>query len=334
MIIAFCGRKGSGKTELARQLFKYGFVKKSFADELKVIVSQLYGWTIDELCDPTVKEQPLDTPVYWNQEKANILLEIIKNNYSFSYQNGKEINSKDTLIHSRRQALQFIGTEVLRDYDYDFHVKATKNSLHKNINYVFDDVRFKNEDDALKSRGAIRIFVLRPHYEYHSNHASEISLDYKKFDLVIVNNSNKYVFVKKFNSFIDDFLNLPEIKCRHNTFAFHNITAKTAYWVGVFSVIGKVYKSSEYNCYLTFRSGNKKLLNKFQKYLGSDHKLTNWHDETYGFNLRCPYLTEDLKRWDMTPLGNSEKPDCITTEEMLKWWNKGRAIAGEKNAIH
>ena len=106
MIISLSGRKGSGKSTLANLLTNHGYKKVSFADKLKELTAELYGWELTSLYDATAKEEILPHPVQWDETKAQKLAKLINAT--------KPLNSQSREFKSRREALQFIGTEVLR----------------------------------------------------------------------------------------------------------------------------------------------------------------------------------------------------------------------------
>lgn len=193
MIIAFSGRARSGKTTLANEVIKYGYIKISYADKLKKLLSQIYGWAIETLSDTKKKEELLPEPVVWNEETAKTLAKLINTT--------KKLNSNYVLFLTRRDAMQYVGTQVLREYDSNFHVKELKKQIQSNINYVLDDVRFDNEYKLLQSLNATCIFVTRPYYKSYSNHDSEVCLNRLMFDYNILNDGNIKVFISKFDVF-------------------------------------------------------------------------------------------------------------------------------------
>ena len=83
-----------------------------------------------------------------------------------------------------RDWLQFIGTDLIRSYDPDWHIKKTFAMMDPNKNYVFDDTRFPNEIEALIEKGAEAWYVVRNKTDNISNHESEtmISLESPYFD--------------------------------------------------------------------------------------------------------------------------------------------------------
>ena len=188
-IISISGRKGSGKSELSKLLVDRGFKKVSFADTLKFLVCTVYKWDLSKIGELEYKESILPFPVKWDEEMAREL-EVAGGLPKGSLW----VECRE--FKTRREALQYVGTEVLRRYDTNFHVNSLVSRLHPDENYVMDDTRFPNELQALKDIGAICLFVIRPNNFEYSNHASEISVTRKDFDHVLLNDKSKEALIK------------------------------------------------------------------------------------------------------------------------------------------
>lgn len=175
MIIGIAGRLGAGKTTVAKVLEEKGFVKISFAAKLKEMVSELYEFDITSLNDPVLKNMQLENPLIWNKEVATKLkklagIPVDDLVYPFT-----------TQLYSRREALQFIGTEVLRGYDRNYHIRSTLHGLDPKNDYYLDDVRFEDEVAAIRIREGECLFVIRPSNFNLSEHSSETSLRWANF---------------------------------------------------------------------------------------------------------------------------------------------------------
>lgn len=141
-LISLIGFKGSGKDSVAKILIeKHGFKKESFAAPLKDITSILFDWDREMLEGETEesrqKREVVDT--WW----------------------ADHLGIPDW---SPRKALQYMGTEVIRDNLHcDMWVFGLKrriiNSDHKR--WVVTDCRFKNEINTTKDLGGITIRVKR-----------------------------------------------------------------------------------------------------------------------------------------------------------------------------
>lgn len=197
-IISLSGRKGCGKGVLAEEAIKRGFVKVSFADRLRELVSSLFGWPVCDLRDQVKKEELLEKPINWGADFAARLKFLVSADH--------DLVSTNVEIKTRRYALQFVGTDVLRAYDREFHIKSLLPRLKNGENYVLDDVRFPNELSALADLGAESVFIIRPKYFNYSNHLSEISLRRQAFKRIIINGGSLESIVRRFNEFLDTVL--------------------------------------------------------------------------------------------------------------------------------
>jgi hypothetical protein len=204
MIFAIAGRKHTGKTSICNILIEKGFKKASFATGLKEYVGKLYDWSQEDLNSQEGKENFLESPVLWDENYCKKLSSIIGINIQFK---------QKTVFKNRREALQHIGTEVLRDYDKDFHLKEFKKRFSEG-NYVCDDVRFENELELLKSMKATCCFLLRPFYWSYNNHSSEISLSYKNFDYIFINDGSLKKLQSKAGVFFENILNYKKDKSK------------------------------------------------------------------------------------------------------------------------
>jgi hypothetical protein len=199
MIIAFSGRKHSGKTTLSKIAEHNNFQKISFGDKLKELVVKIYDWPLEWLYDPEKKDEFLNQPVFWNKETAKRMSALIGNNCSLD-ETTKELTSI-------RETLQYIGTEILRKYDNDFHLNELVKKIIPGNNYVLDDVRFKNELNLLKSMNAVCIYIMRPYYfDDISNHISEVNLNRHDFEHVLLNTMSLKRFQRQFKMYLDRLL--------------------------------------------------------------------------------------------------------------------------------
>jgi hypothetical protein len=143
LIIGLSGFLGSGKTAAAEHLVQQeGFKRVSFADPLKRVTAELFGWDVDDLRGLTPKsrqwrEQPDD---YWSK--------------AF----GKTVTP--------RWALQYVGTELVRENLLsDFWTRhmelSLTNAAAQNQDVVIDDMRFQNEIALLRTWKATLVWVVR-----------------------------------------------------------------------------------------------------------------------------------------------------------------------------
>jgi hypothetical protein len=92
-----------------------------------------------------------------------------------------------------RRLLQTLGTEVGRNLIGEntwVDIAARNIDEERHINrqaIVITGIRFKNELEMIRKRGGILLFVERPDMGNQSSHASEITLQPRDFDDIIVN---------------------------------------------------------------------------------------------------------------------------------------------------
>lgn len=171
VLIGFLGKKRSGKDTCADYLVEYhNFEKTAFAKPLKDCLKVLFHFTDEQLYGD--KKEDIDER--WNT--------------------------------SPRKAMQFIGTDVIRNqFDnlipniglnfWTKHFEIFYND-NKNKNIVVSDVRFQNEVNTIKKLGGIIIKIQRDSNNINSKckndtHESEIEMNnIENYDILIQNNSS------------------------------------------------------------------------------------------------------------------------------------------------
>lgn len=310
MIIGLSGRKGSGKSIVSFELIKKGFKKVSFADPLKQMAASLYGVKIDDMYDQAKKEEILKTPLKWNQETFLKMCKIFGCDWKYSESQTREFNSL-------REMLQFIGTDVIRSYDVDFHMNKMIGSLDSNKNYVCDDFRFQNEKNALEKHGAICVFILRPGITEISNHQSEIDLKWNNFKYHIVNDQSVEHLISSFDSI------MREINKEINTKqAFLFATEKSAFFAGFL-----LANSSFEKDWITVKSSNAKIMEELHQYV--DFTAPFWINcapvgEKHCLLIKNPFIIENLKHWNFHAKWEMQIPDIIkNSPKLIKAWEDG-----------
>ena len=192
MIIAFAGRKQSGKTTSCE------FVKNLFDEHTPLGCSQIYNFAdpLKQLCINILgltEEQ-----CYGTDENKNEIVDC--------YWPG--IDARMTA----REVLQYVGTDVFRRMQHDVWAAATIRLIQKHGRglSLIADCRFPNEVEAVKNAGGLVVKLNRNLYS--STHASETALDedqydQSNFDLVIdnpdisIDDRNKLIieFLKTYN---------------------------------------------------------------------------------------------------------------------------------------
>lgn len=187
-IIAFAGRKQSGKTTCSEFIAKYfngaiepfnGAKIYNFADPLKKdICMNILGLTYEQCYGEDIDKNTV-TDIEWNGLKL-----------------------------TAREVMQFVGTDLFRKMKYDVWSSATINKIknEKPKLAIIADCRFPNEVEAVRNAGGIVIKLTRN--PYNSDHASEVALDENvyptsNFDLVIYNDN---ISIQEQNQVILNFL--------------------------------------------------------------------------------------------------------------------------------
>ena len=187
-IIAFAGRKQSGKTTCSEFIQKYanGSVEPynstkiyNFADPLKQdICMNILGLTHDQC--------------YGTDDQKNELVDC--------YWEDKQLTA--------REVMQMVGTDMFRKMQRNVWSAATIRKI-QNENpsmAIIADCRFPNEVSAIKEAGGLVIKLTRN--PYNSDHSSETALDPDRydqsiFDLVI---DNTEISITEQNKYLQTFL--------------------------------------------------------------------------------------------------------------------------------
>lgn len=185
-LIAFAGRKRSGKTTLAKELQeKDNAVIITIANYLKKLCCEIMNMTFDDFI--LKKDNGYIFDAIPNERWYSIISKETDINVDDIR---KELDGKH--ITTIRQLLQVIGTDVIRKYNEDWHVKKMVEEIERYPNdtlIAIDDVRFPNEREAILKRSGRVFFIVRPNVSEVSNHPSETALKWQDFDVndVIIN---------------------------------------------------------------------------------------------------------------------------------------------------
>lgn len=154
LLIGIAGRARCGKDTVAEYLSgRYGFSRVAFADPMKDIVLDMFGWD-DRHRDGVLKEE-IDP--YWG--------------------------------FSPRQAYQKFGTEFGRALNENMWILMMQHNLKRSHNWrtVVSDVRMVNEANWIRRNG-ILIHIFRQGTIKVNEHSSETPLEVLPSDLAISNN--------------------------------------------------------------------------------------------------------------------------------------------------
>ena len=207
MILGFSGKALAGKDSAADYLLdNYNWDKKTgFAYNLKEACSKIFGsdlwfFTTQEGKSHTfikpwiVDLQTIEEIIKWMRRTHDVAIDDI----DYRSLLGKE-------LHTPRDILQFVGTEVMRSYAVDYHIDVVLNGLSNTDKIVVADVRFENEAAGILNSGGHLVRLERPlklrelcGTVADTNHPSEISLDgWGKWSYRINNNGKELVSLYK-----------------------------------------------------------------------------------------------------------------------------------------
>jgi hypothetical protein len=160
MIIGIAGRKGSGKSTVADKLCEVNACRLSFAGPLKLMTRQLL--------------RCLGTSEYDIHDMEHDKEQIVP-----------------ALGISYRVILQTLGTEWGRNLHSNIWLLCAGHSVLtcESDHIVFDDVRFGNEADFIRSNGGLVIHLMRV-TGLLDDHASESGIAIQPGDAIVGNNGS------------------------------------------------------------------------------------------------------------------------------------------------
>lgn len=286
--LGLSGRIKSGKGHVSDYLIqKYGFERVTLAAPLKDAISKLYGLDISYCYDQGLKSKKLDLP--WDKSHAERLAQI----FGLDIDNVWYPEDSPIVFEDVRQALQYIGSDVLRRFDNDFHINLVLKALNPDKDYVCDDVRFLNEKNAIERFGGQSLLIIRPNQWEFSNHISETSLNCTHFDNIIINDKDLSALEKKIDVFKSGFVISNSLK------TFLSINEESAYFAGLVAAAGRIRRPDD--CYvLEFSHKDEDLVNCFVNFMKVKVPV-DVKDNLYRITIDSVFILENLKLWDMKP---------------------------------
>lgn len=213
MLISLSAAKRSGKDTIADVLVRtHKYTKVSLAGALRELSSKVFEIPLAEFTDDNTKEKLFSHPIILDEEYIGLMLSVIENDWQTPV--SKEAKSNlltkvgTQMIHPRH-LLQIIGTEVIRDCISDtFWIDALDKKIEGLADIVICDVRYENERNWAKSKGALMCFVNRPNNPAKSDgHKSENDLGNEGDYQIIFNNDDTLSrFQIEVGSFFNNYL--------------------------------------------------------------------------------------------------------------------------------
>jgi hypothetical protein len=197
-LIVFVGPRGSGKDTCASIVQEMGVTDFNikFAGPLKDICSDVFGISRHAFEDPIAKE----AVGYYRVGPFEIgqIVELMTSYVPVTQKGQRDAlrafaNHVGTVLTTPRQVLQYVGTEMIRAVDNDWHCKAAIGLDSDVVTAVVTDCRFENEYDYLMQHHEPEFYyVERPLAEAQLNaatHESErqVAALRKRIDKVIHN---------------------------------------------------------------------------------------------------------------------------------------------------
>ena len=201
MIIGLCGKKRSGKGEIAKYLSnKLNIPIYSFASSLKDLVFQVSGLT----------DSDKDNNEYYTGRVFN-LSPLKKELKKYDKLTIEELDTLKAIEYYKiseiyRYLLQYIGTNIFRTRNENHWIQTLKNKFSYNeINkssFIIDDIRFINEYKFISSLPDSKCIKVIRNNNYDDNHISENEIDKVRFSYKFNNNYNTlydmYIGLDKF----------------------------------------------------------------------------------------------------------------------------------------
>lgn len=165
LVVGITGKALAGKDTVMEHLVgAHAFTEYRFANPLKDQLCAFYGWDRERIDDPEYKEEILPDIVGPNGEPR-----------------------------TRRDGMQFVGTNGYRAFDPDAWVRKSRQALLTATctgtqRIVFPDVRFMNEAEMIRGYCGgfvIRVIKLGGSVTGSSKHVSEMEMDSIPADFVL-----------------------------------------------------------------------------------------------------------------------------------------------------
>lgn len=185
-IFGIKGEKGAGKDTFAGMVLEKNprFKVFRFADDLKEMCAEIFGFPLEHSHDPVLKEMELPNPVQMDQ-----LID------EMSIVTGLEIKPQGKVAYKLRDILQYFGTEYVRSVQDDYWIQRVVEKVKGQRSHVLiTDCRFPNEAEALRLLGAeiIEIVRLDSKTAGKDKHASEQEMSKIKPDIVLGTLTGKF----------------------------------------------------------------------------------------------------------------------------------------------
>ena len=287
-LLAFGGRKQSGKNVICSKLEEEGYEPISFAYALKKICCETLN--IDNNYLELNKDIPFGAEYKIPEYKINDIIINIFGSNVYSHRNIYEL-IKNKRFRTIRDMLQFIGTDIIRKYNENWHINKLLEYVENNPDKKFCimDMRFKNEKKILEEKGFMCFYIIRPyHINDFSNHNSEIDLNINDFPYnnIISNNKDLNAFEQKWSKIYNCLYKYENKKNNSEIDLFLNITNDN---IKLFIILKTLFYSQHRH----------KTFEKFFKYFIIPRGINyNNNKKLRIYKNNIDFVAENLKLWN------------------------------------
>lgn len=160
----------------------HGWIKKSFADNLKNCCMAVFGLSRGDVYDQQLKATSLPVPCIYNQRMNDDIFKWMSKSLGREVEPNQDIVNRilGRVLFTPRDILQFVGTDVMRAHVPCYHIITCLNDMIPENNYIICDVRFPNEATAIWENNGFCVKIVRPQAQNSScnaGHLSETAMD-------------------------------------------------------------------------------------------------------------------------------------------------------------
>ena len=184
MLIAISGKIGSGKDTTARFILEYLWSKKVNINMMPC--KDLNTLVLENSTNTYIKKFAFKVKLF-----ASFLLNVPISKFEDQEYKKSKLGEEWSFM-TVREFLIKLATEGLRDNLHkDVWINGLLSDYDGSHRWIITDLRFKNEFEALKKKGAVLIRVERLYNNPRQiNHASENELDHAPFEHILINSGS------------------------------------------------------------------------------------------------------------------------------------------------
>lgn len=175
-IIGISGVKESGKSTFAKMIHGHNpeWVIVETSDEMKTMLSEIFGIHLESFNDRSLKEQPFKEEIYIDQ----YLPELCK--YT-----GLQLPLTGLCATTPRELMQRVATDVVQQIDKTYWIRQTIKNARRHPKCIVSGIRFPHDASAIHVAGGKVIKIKRLGQLLGDTHLSETSIDQIVPDLLL-----------------------------------------------------------------------------------------------------------------------------------------------------